>query len=176
MDIMELGAIGELVGGVAVIASLLFVGIQVRSNTRTAAAASHNAWVADYNSLLMAVRGDPEWMQTFRKGIYDFASLSHNDQALVHTFLGAHMLNAQNVFHAERDGQFNPKTASEFLMFCSSMIKSPGIAYWWKHQRAFYIPEFVARLESGAGTKDLLALHEMLPWYALEEGEMGSTS
>ncbi len=34
MDIMELGAIGELVGGVAVIGSLIFVGLQVRQNTR----------------------------------------------------------------------------------------------------------------------------------------------
>ncbi len=30
MDIMELGAIGELVGGVAVTVSLVFVGLQVR--------------------------------------------------------------------------------------------------------------------------------------------------
>ena len=33
MDIMELGAIGELVGGVPVIGSLLYVGLQVRENT-----------------------------------------------------------------------------------------------------------------------------------------------
>ncbi len=32
MDIMELGAIGELVGGVAVIGSLLYVGLQVRQS------------------------------------------------------------------------------------------------------------------------------------------------
>jgi hypothetical protein len=35
MGIMELGAIGELVGGVAVIASLLFVGMQIRANARS---------------------------------------------------------------------------------------------------------------------------------------------
>ena len=29
MDVMELGAIGEMVGGVAVIASLLFVGFEM---------------------------------------------------------------------------------------------------------------------------------------------------
>ena len=32
MDIMELGAIGELVGGMAVVASLIFVGFQIRAN------------------------------------------------------------------------------------------------------------------------------------------------
>ncbi len=36
MNIMELGAIGELVGGVAVIASLIYVGLQVRQNTQVA--------------------------------------------------------------------------------------------------------------------------------------------
>ena len=33
MDILELGAAGELVGGVAVVASLVYVGLQIRHNT-----------------------------------------------------------------------------------------------------------------------------------------------
>ena len=33
MGIMELGAIGELVGGMAVVASLIYVGVQVRQNS-----------------------------------------------------------------------------------------------------------------------------------------------
>ena len=36
MDIMELGAIGELVGGVAVIGSLIYVGLQVRHSAEQA--------------------------------------------------------------------------------------------------------------------------------------------
>lgn len=33
MDITTLGAVGELVGGVAVVASLIYVGLQVHQNT-----------------------------------------------------------------------------------------------------------------------------------------------
>ena len=40
MNIMELGAIGELVGGVAVIASLVFVGLQVRQGNALAQGAA----------------------------------------------------------------------------------------------------------------------------------------
>ncbi len=174
MDIMELGAIGELVGGVAVIASLVFVGLQVRSNTRTAVAASQNAWVADYNSMLMAIRGDPEWMRTFRRGANDFSSLSHNDQALLHVFLGAHLLSGQNVFEAVRKGQFDPETADGFIKFCAAIIKSPGLAQWWSSGRAFSNPRFVAHLEAVAQAEDILPLHELLPWYALEEQEGGA--
>ena len=45
MDIMELGAIGELVGGVAVIASLLYVGLQVRQTNQINRAESVRAFV-----------------------------------------------------------------------------------------------------------------------------------
>ncbi len=40
MNIMGLGAIGELVGGVAVIASLVYVGFQVKQYTNTVRASS----------------------------------------------------------------------------------------------------------------------------------------
>ncbi len=43
MDIMELGAIGELVGGVAVIASLIYVGLQVRHGSRAAQQSAYNS-------------------------------------------------------------------------------------------------------------------------------------
>ena len=36
MDILELGAIGELVGGVAVLATLLYLALQVRHSNRLA--------------------------------------------------------------------------------------------------------------------------------------------
>ncbi len=52
MDIMELGAIGELVGGVAVVASLLYVGLQVRQSNAINRAESVRSFVRDYNSFL----------------------------------------------------------------------------------------------------------------------------
>ena len=38
MNIMELGAVSERVGGVAVIASLIYVGLQVKQSNRLSAA------------------------------------------------------------------------------------------------------------------------------------------
>ena len=41
MNILELGAIGELVGGVAVIGSLIYVGLQIRQNNRATSSSRH---------------------------------------------------------------------------------------------------------------------------------------
>ena len=43
MHIMEFGAIGELVGGLAVVGSLIYVGLQIRQNTKMEGAAAHRA-------------------------------------------------------------------------------------------------------------------------------------
>ncbi len=54
MDIMELGAIGELVGGVAVVASPLYVGVQVRHSTAVARAVSHHGIIDSFNEFRLA--------------------------------------------------------------------------------------------------------------------------
>ena len=53
MDIMELGAIGELVGGVAVVGSLIYVGLQVRQSNRLAQADAVQAYVVLERSIQM---------------------------------------------------------------------------------------------------------------------------
>ncbi len=40
MDIMELGAIGELVGGVAAVATLLYLAMQIRQTNKRARAST----------------------------------------------------------------------------------------------------------------------------------------
>ena len=46
MDIMELGAIGELVGGVAVIATLIYLAVQVRQSSQASKIASYHQGIA----------------------------------------------------------------------------------------------------------------------------------
>ena len=56
MDIMELGAIGELVGGVAVIGSLIYVGLQVRQSNEVAKSESIRGIAAESNQIMLKVR------------------------------------------------------------------------------------------------------------------------
>ena len=55
MNILELGAIGELVGGVAVIGSLIFVGFQLRQATAAQRGAAVDA--------LRRIRNVNEWSE-----------------------------------------------------------------------------------------------------------------
>jgi hypothetical protein len=57
---MELGAIGELVAGVAVIESLIFVGLQLRHNTRAVESTTHHQMLDYTRGAASLVVADPE--------------------------------------------------------------------------------------------------------------------
>ena len=68
MDIMELGAIGELVGGVAVIGSLIFVGIQLRTTTKTLRAQSSYEAISKINERTDRLISDSKRSSPTREG------------------------------------------------------------------------------------------------------------
>ena len=84
MDIMELGAIGELVGGLAVVGSLIYVGLQVRQSNRLTQAETVQAYVHAYNRDVLSPLHDRSIGETFRRGMNDFQNLNQEEQISVH--------------------------------------------------------------------------------------------
>ena len=60
MDIMELGAIGELVGGVAVLLTLIYLALQVGQNVKQLKVSSLQTAVVGYAQLIEGIIGDDE--------------------------------------------------------------------------------------------------------------------
>jgi hypothetical protein len=76
MNIMELGAIGELVGGMAVIASLIFVGLQVRQGSHYARIDGHREVHASLSSFMGDIGKDAELHAFYYNGIRSTEQLS----------------------------------------------------------------------------------------------------
>ena len=76
MDIMELGAIGELVGGVAVIAALIFVGLQVRQGNYLAVAATLRDVVRMTDEYVRDLSMNPSLSDLYFSGLADRDRLS----------------------------------------------------------------------------------------------------
>ena len=71
-----IGAIGEVVGGVAVIATLLYLAVQIRQNAqivRNAASLSVNEGLAEINR---RVSNDPEFAELWLRGLKDYRGLT----------------------------------------------------------------------------------------------------
>lgn len=55
MTIQELGALGEMIGGIAIILSLIYVGVQIRQNTKATKSATANATIATTTAFYTAI-------------------------------------------------------------------------------------------------------------------------
>ena len=129
MDIMELGAIGELVGGVAVIGSLLYVGLQVRQNTKMEGAASHRAILEEVSRYHQAVMLIPEVVQG---GFSDFESLPHRDKLVFAGFMQPQITWFESVVHLHRKDLLDPVIFRAARDYVLTMILSPGGGRWRK--------------------------------------------
>jgi hypothetical protein len=70
-----ISAIGQLVGALAVVISLIYLATEVRRNTRETRDASMR-WVSDnYTQWVRQVSGRPDLSELYYRGIHDFESL-----------------------------------------------------------------------------------------------------
>ena len=60
MTLQDWGALGELIGGVAIIVSLIYVGLQVRQSTHATRAATSQAFTDQYMSAISPLQ-DPDF-------------------------------------------------------------------------------------------------------------------
>ncbi len=173
MDIMELGAIGELVGGVAVIASLIYVGLQVRQNGEQTKqsnaierARANRETVKNFSEVFLAMR-DPEALRIYTHATTDFDGLSDADKAVLHMSLAPLALHAITTFRVAREGLMDEEFGDAWVAHWVMMAKCPGIFRWWEHAKITFPAEFVAEvdrlLQHPEGPPPY---HQVFPWFA----------
>ena len=70
MTVLEWGAIGELIGGIAIIVSLVYVGYQVRQNTTAVRSATAQAVHDNYAAWYINLSNDADLNRLVIKGLF----------------------------------------------------------------------------------------------------------
>ena len=73
------GAIGELVGGGAVLITLIYLVVQVRQQSRNISSTTTQGIFAQFNDLTMLLASDPELAKAFEQGLQNPESLNEDD-------------------------------------------------------------------------------------------------
>ncbi len=151
MDIMELGAIGELVGGVAVIGSLIYVGIQVRGSTRE----------QRFNSMQQATRETAEVVQFLREpgrtdiwieGLKDWNALELRDQVSLSAILSHWFRMFEQLFYQNKAGRVDTDLWAGFERQLRDFVAYPGCQRWWTERGHWYGNTFRAFVATSIAT------------------------
>ncbi len=141
MDIMELGAIGELVGGVAVIGSLIYVGLQVRRNTKAVLATTFQE-VSRTSATFSAELVGPVIGPIFEKVVLGPDPLTPGERLRFGVFMRGVFRNFENYHYQVENDLLDRGVYEGYHNTLVDFLKIPFFREWWPAQRSGYGPVF----------------------------------
>ncbi len=145
LTIQDLGALGELLGSVAVLATLIYLTLQTRQNTMAISAQLDAASIGALQNIRLAAATSSELEEALAE---DRTTDVTTSQARRRDFWSAQLLTWQWQHHQARRGllpTFNEAGLAATVRSFSTFYRSFG--GFWDGGKANYLPEFVEFVE-----------------------------
>jgi hypothetical protein len=108
MSLQDWSNLAQVIGALAVVISLVYVGFQVKRNTGAVRSATSQAVHNNYADWYMSMVGDAELNRIAIKGLKDYSSLNEIEKArFIETFM-AFTAYSQNAFYQWREKSLSP--------------------------------------------------------------------
>ena len=147
LTLQDLGNIGELVGAIGVIASLVYLAIQIRQNTAQMEQSSRSLRAAAYQDLLHHLANvtlttvDSEVAELLDNGRQDYSALSRVDQSRWRAIIHSFFRNYENAYYQHREGLIDDVQWESLSFAIAGQVAYPGVIQWWaKFKGAFGEP------------------------------------
>ena len=161
MNWEAIGAIGEVVGAIAVIVTLVYLSIQIRSNTIATQTASRQDVARDYRQITN-LHLDIKTATAFREGLWDYPNMPYEKRVLFATVVNNETLFFQGVFAQHETGQLEQETYEAYLLWFSSIILTPGGSAWWEGTaRPIFLNRMLVAVDKRIAVGDLPNIREI---------------
>ena len=136
----------EVIGVVAIVASLIFLGFEMRTNTASVRAAAYQTWVS-VNSEMNDV--DRQLADTLSDGFYDSANLTEESFQQFAMWHYTFMQMAQATHYMYELGAIDQALWEREINRAAGHLDLPGVRQWWNAgARSQFPSEFVELLET----------------------------
>jgi hypothetical protein len=145
-----LGAIAELLGAIAVVATLAYLSVQLRQNTasvRTSSAAAHSEAM---RSLNIAVAQDAELVRLYWAGLANRAALTDEDRRRFDFLIGATTQGMEQMWRFHEEGVIDDGAWLGQQAALSWMAHEPGFIDYLDVYGGMLDPGFAAQLRKAA--------------------------
>jgi hypothetical protein len=142
MTLEQVFFVTQSIAALGVIASLIFVGIQVRDSAKAVRAATAQAVHENYASWYLALADNESALATSTKGFVDLGSLTSDEKAqFVCTFM-AFLSHSQNAFHQWRLGHLAKDLWTGWEALMMNLVNTPGGAAFWGERSYVFGKDF----------------------------------
>jgi hypothetical protein len=143
-------AISQLVAAVGVILSLVFVGLQIKQNTRALERTEHNSTMEQWTVIRQAIAQNRDIAELMTAGLQGERDLDAADQLRLEQMLQENAWAAFHIWDRTQRGIF-PKGTFEATggALLETLLATPRGATWWRNAKQIgFHPGFVADVDA----------------------------
>jgi hypothetical protein len=147
LDLQTFANLGDFLGGLAVIVSLVYLALQVRQNTQSLRTENYGRALDRVSSIQSQLSRDTELARFFSKGVVDTSKLTPAERiqftwALYEAF-GAF----EFMFHASRTRALPEEVWARWSSTLAWWLSFPGVQSWWRHRPVPFSASFSSYVE-----------------------------
>lgn len=158
MSILELGALGEFVGSIGIIATLVYLAYQIRQNTASLQSTANHIATEVQTKYFDLFLTNPELRRIYNDGTRDLANLNPDERETFTLLMLKTFLAYAEGFYQYRHGYFDEEQWIALLDLLDGHLARQGVRDWWRHpsRRAFprefthEVDERLQRIEASA--------------------------
>ncbi len=170
MNIETLGSLGEFIGSIAVLVTLIYLAIQTRQSVKASQQKSHSDILARRQQLFRLLTEDREFIEIWGKGCTR-QPLDAIDAQRFTTFAVSFASHVQDAYVQHRAGLISEEIWEAELSLLAPTFTQPGFRDWWEHGQQFLTSEFVAVVEEAKETNLVLYDPQTQKWGRPTDGK-----
>ena len=138
----DLGNLGDFLGGIGVIISLVYLAFQIRRNTLSLQAATIQSASQASSEIMELMARDPDLLSLFHSGSHDFVALSQQDRIRFATLMGSMLYRFENLVAQTQSGLLPAQSWEGVANRLRGTFALPGTLEWWKRGRHVFTEQF----------------------------------
>jgi hypothetical protein len=153
-----IGAIGQMVGAIAVVISLIYLAREVRRNARATRHAAMRATLDSFNRLAQQLTQDPDLAGLYCRACDDFEALEAVDRTRFGWFMHQIFRNMEDVYYQNLQGHLDPHLWRGLEVAMRDMNTAPGVQAWWRSRSHYFggeeFAKFINQIQQTASRHD----------------------
>ena len=165
-----LGALGEILGALAVVVSVLYLAYQVKQGIRHSKAFTQREIIRDIHQHQAQIRENPNLI---RRGFSAFAELPGDEKLVVNTYFNEVVSAFESTLRLNNAGLVDPVIFAGHRGFMFALLQSPGGKQWWDEIKTLYSADARDYIEAQMdGNIDLPPpITQLVPYYGSGDGK-----
>lgn len=159
MTLEQYAYIAEIIAAIAVIGSIIYVGIQINQNTRATEENAAQAFVNAHNDYVGLINSSSELPDVLYRGAKGLSELEGSDAIRFMAFHDQAFIALQAAYLQWRAKTLDERLWHSYRQSFVDLLIQPGQQEWWQLRRHRYVDEFQAYVDKTVETSEGKAMH-----------------